>query len=326
MKKLLAVVISLFLLTSCGDDFVAQVGKIKVTQGEFGFYLSSIKKQMQGTELKTDNDWETQEIEGRKAIEVAREKAMDIAVKNALYIEGAKAHGMTLEANERMIIDGMKAQLVESYGGQSAYENYLKKNNITDKFMNMMLESSAFHNKIMNYVKEEGPLTDEEIYSYYETNREEIETRYRKAKHILILTTEQESGLPMIKSEQDKARREAERIHKRVKDGEDFDTLMHELSQDPGLATAPDGYVFTTDEMVKEFETEVDSLAYDEIGYCESEYGCHIIKRIPLSYEDVKDKLTDEIYEKRVDQKVLEWAEKFGVETVKYEEKYMEIS
>ena len=72
MKKILTVIFMMFLLTSCEGNIVARVGDTKITQEEFGFYLNSIKEQMQGTELKTDTDWENQEIEGKKAIEIGR--------------------------------------------------------------------------------------------------------------------------------------------------------------------------------------------------------------------------------------------------------------
>ena len=325
MKKVLLVIISLFLLTSCGAEYVANIGNIKLTTGEFGFYLNSIKTQMQGTELETDADWEIQEIEGKKAIDVAKERAMDIAVKNALYIEASKAHGITLDLDDKMTIDRMKSQIIAGYGGQENYNKYLKENNITDKFINMMVESSAYQNRIYKIIEEEGSLTDDEIYAYYEENKEDIETRYRKAKHILILTAEAESHIPLTNTEQEKAKRRAESLLKRVKDGEDFDTLMNEFSEDPGLSTSPDGYVFTTGEMVPEFEQAVDSIGYDEITYCESDYGCHIIKRLPVSFEEIKDMLRKDILAEKVDEMVESWAKEHGIEITKFEENYKEI-
>ena len=126
MKKILTVIFMMFLLTSCEGNIVARVGDTKITQEEFGFYLNSIKEQMQGTELKTDTDWENQEIEGKKAIEIAKERALDIAVKNALYTEASKAKGIQLGVDEKITVERMKTQIVESYGNRQEYENYLK--------------------------------------------------------------------------------------------------------------------------------------------------------------------------------------------------------
>ena len=79
----------------------------------------------------------------------------------------------------------------------------------------------------------------------------------------------------------------AKQLLKDIKAGADFDALMAEYSEDPGSQTQPDGYVFTTGEMVKEFEDATKALKVGEIsGIVESTYGYHIIKRvdIPLAY------------------------------------------
>ena len=102
MKKIFALFVCLCLLASCANaDIIATVGGTKITKGEFEFYLSSIKSQLSGTELKTDEDWQTQEIEGEKAIEVAKQRALEIASLNAAYREIAKALGLNLTEQEK---------------------------------------------------------------------------------------------------------------------------------------------------------------------------------------------------------------------------------
>ncbi len=68
-----------------------------------------------------------------------------------------------------------------------------------------------------------------------------------------------------------------------------FDKLMNEYSEDTGLATHPNGYVFLPGEMVEEFENGV--LALDEdLGLSEvveSDYGYHIILRKALDPDSV---------------------------------------
>lgn len=68
-----------------------------------------------------------------------------------------------------------------------------------------------------------------------------------------------------------------------------FDKLMNENSEDTGLATHPEGYLFLPGEMVEEFENGV--LALDEdLGLSEvveSDYGYHIILRLPLDPDGV---------------------------------------
>lgn len=68
-----------------------------------------------------------------------------------------------------------------------------------------------------------------------------------------------------------------------------FDKLMNEYSEDTGLVTHPNGYVFLPGEMVSEFENGV--LALDEdLGLSEvieSSYGYHIILRKALDPDSV---------------------------------------
>ena len=324
MKKLLPVLLAaVMMLTSCKTEPVATVGGIEITEAEFGFYLDSIKEQMQGTELATDADWETQEIEGKKAIDVAKERAIDIAVKNAMYIEASKAAGMELDQTDRGMVSQMKNQLIAGYGGKSEYDKYLKEHGITDRFIDMMCQSSTYFNKIKYQISQNYPVSANELQQYYEAHKEELETTYMKAKHILFLTANPNNGLALTKSEIDKARRQYESVLKRVRDGEDFDALMREYSQDPGLATYPNGYVFTDGEMVKEFEDTVKNSVYDEISTCESEHGYHIIVRLPLRYEDLVTFVEDKILSEKVEERMSMWAEKYKVEVVKYEDKYM---
>lgn len=325
MKKLLFIMLSMLVLTSCAGKPVATVGDIKITQSEFQFYLNSIKSQMSDTELQTDEDWENKEIEGKKAIDVAKQQAMDNAVRNALYIEAAEAAGLTLTEDEKKTVEATKEQLVAGYGSEKAYKEFLKSNNITDEFIEMMCKSSVYYNKIGQVVTEETTVEDAELEMFFTQNKAEFEREIRKAKHILIATIDPETNLPKSEEEQTEASRLAKEIFDRVQKGEDFDKLMKEYSEDPGLAANPDGYVFGTGEMVAEFEKATDSVGFGEIAFCKSDFGYHIIKRLPISFEDAKDTVRSEIYGKLIDEKVEEWEKEFSIEIKQNEEILAEI-
>lgn len=325
MKKLLLLMLSVLLLTSCAGKRVATVGDIKITQSEFEFYLNSIKNQMSDTELQTDEDWENKEIEGKKAIDVAKQQAMDNAVRNALYVEAAEAAGLSLTDEEKQTVEATKEQLVAGYGSEKAYKEFLKSNNITDEFIEMMCKSSVYYNKIGQLVSGEVTVSDEELKTYFEQNKADFETEMRKAKHILIATMDPTTNLPKSQEEQTEASRLSKEILDRVQNGEDFDKLMNEYSEDPGLTTNPDGYVFGTGEMVPEFEQATDSVGFGGIAFCKSDFGYHIIKRLPISFEDVKDTVEREFFGKLIDEKVEEWKDEFSIEIKQNEEILAEI-
>ncbi len=320
MKKLLVLMLSVLLLTSCAGKPVATVGNIKITQSEFAFYLNSIKNQMSDTELQTDEDWETKEIEGKKAIDVAKQQAMDNAVRNALYIEAAESAGLSLSDEDKITIQNTKEQLVAGYGSKKAYNEFLKNNNITDEFIEMMCKSSVYYDKIGQMITEEKTVSDEELKSYFEENKINFETEIRKAKHILIATMDPQTNLPKSQEEQNKASVLAKEIFDRVQNGEDFDSLMREYSEDPGLSTNPDGYVFETGEMVPEFEEATDSAKIGGIAFCKSDFGYHIIKRLPISFDEIKNKVQSEFFGKLIDEKVESWKNEFSIEIKQNEE------
>ena len=113
------------------------------------------------------------------------------------------------------------------------------------------------------------------LYQVYTPDEAEAEKYYNEnymaAKHILV---------------SDKAT--ASNIKNQLNRGADFDKLMNEYSEDPGLALYPDGYWFTTGEMLEEFENTVRELKINKVsGVVETDAGYHIIKRIALpEYND----------------------------------------
>ena len=117
-------------------------------------------------------------------------------------------------------------------------------------------------------------MSETEIKKYLDDN-------YIKAKHILFTTMDMQTGMPLSHEEIDAKKKLAEETLEKIKKGEDFDTLMKELSEDPGSAAVPDGYLFTKGEMVEEFETAAYALKVNKVsGLVESDFGYHIIKRV----------------------------------------------
>ncbi len=98
----------------------------------------------------------------------------------------------------------------------------------------------------------------------------DLQTLYKEnyvcAKHILVKTEET-----------------AGEVYEKAVAGEDFDALIASYNTDPGMAQNPDGYVFTTGEMVAEFEKAAFAAAVGEITEpVYTDYGYHIIKREAL--------------------------------------------
>ena len=93
------------------------------------------------------------------------------------------------------------------------------------------------------------------------------------AKHIL-------ANFANFDSEEE-AEEFANELLARVNAGEDFDMLVAEYGQDPGMHMNPQGYTFTEGAMVPQFEQGTRDLEIGEIsGLVRSEFGFHIIMRV----------------------------------------------
>lgn len=77
-----------------------------------------------------------------------------------------------------------------------------------------------------------------------------------------------------------------------------FDALLQVFGQDPGMAQNPDGYLFSSGEMVPEFEKGTQALAIGEYSKepVQSQFGYHIIWRLdPAGHPDLIAALRQEV-------------------------------
>ncbi len=168
----------------------------------------------------------------------------------------------------------------------SSYLTDLRKNVdlvVLDTSLAIELEKSHIVDAYFRAVSAAVSSTDEEIDEAYKS-------KYITAKHILIPSVNLETGEALSDEEIKATEKLVLEISEKLKNGEDFDKLMKEYSKDTGLAHYPDGYTFTTGEMVAEFETAAFNLKENEVSKpIKTNYGYHIIKRLPLA--DLSDSL-----------------------------------
>lgn len=296
-----------------GEGIVLSVGENKINAAQFEFFLDDIKNQMQGTELSDDASWETTEIEGKKAIDIAKERAYESAVQYLSCIEIGKSMKLEYTDEDR---DSLKKQINEEYFEQ--YED-------SEGLISLMCESIFYMNKLQERMLDEVTVGEDEISAYFAEHKEELEGQYMRAKHVLLLTQNTDTGEKLSDGEVAEKKKQADSILSRAKSGEDFDSLVSQYSEDPGSQSEPDGYVFTSGEMMQEFEDCVKSLKNDEIGFAETSYGYHIIKRLALDEESCKSTIESAIYLDKFKQYIEEQTEKYNIEIYKNAEEYDKI-
>ena len=95
----------------------------------------------------------------------------------------------------------------------------------------------------------------------------------------------------------EEAKKLADEITKRARDGEDFYSLVEAYGEDPGMYNNPEGYLFTYGAMVPEFEEASFKLKVGEISDpVETTYGYHIIKKLPLDLDPASKEYLDIAY------------------------------
>ena len=104
--------------------------------------------------------------------------------------------------------------------------------------------------------------------------REHLQKTYVKIQDIFIKGGFTEEG-----------KRKADEVVKKLEGGADFQALMYEYSEDPGMLDAPEGYIFTAGEC-PDIETDAFALQTGDYTVVETVPGYHIIKRVPLTEED----------------------------------------
>ena len=147
-----------------------------------------------------------------------------------------------------------------------------------------------------------------------------------RSKHILIKNAEN--------ADEDKKDRDykalAQEVLDKVNAGEDFEALMKEYNEDPGMDSKPDGYIVgeTFENVYDEaFQKAAAALKKegDVSGLVEGTYGIHIIKRykdvstdvVPLEdvKDDIKNLIMSEKKDEMYDQLMEQWKSELDVVT-----------
>ncbi len=198
---------------------------------------------------------------------------------------------------EDQTVEEQISQMKETYGSNdsmflSVIQQYYGVN--SEEELEEMLRLEYKRNEaVEDYV--EDNLSDDEIQEYYDENT----IGDIKASHILI-TPDVDSNATDDEQEkaEEEAKKQAEKIIKKLEDGEDFADLAKEYSDDE--ATAEDGGdlgYFNTDDMDENFMEAVKELDNDEYTKepVKTQYGYHIILKVDQKDKPKLKKVKDEI-------------------------------
>ena len=189
-------------------------------------------------------------------------------------------------------------QLKESYKDDTTFQSVIQQYfgvNSEDELEDMLRLEYKRNVAVEDFVADN--LTDKEIEDYYDQNI----IGDIKASHILITPDVDSDATDEEKEKaENKAKKEAERIIKKLDEGEDFAKLAEEYSDDE--ATAKNGGdldYFNTDDMDENFMDAVKKLDNDEYTKepVKTQYGYHIILKVDQKEKPKLKEVKDSIKE-----------------------------
>lgn len=298
--KIVAVMLAVIICISMGgcvttDSWAFKIGSESISAGIYAYQL---RQQMssyltQNSLSASEETWDAEYSDELTVGEYLQTATVQNLVASLTWRTQFKKLELSFTEKEQATIKENIDQLLKDSGGEKAVKETLKQYGIRyDDFINLVFYDTQKILKVVNYYfGQEGlePVPEKDILAYFKDN-------YARTKHILISTVDS-NGATMTGEEMQKARKQAQSVYEQAKNADEaaFEKLIKEYNSDEGVAAYPDGYVFTTGEMVDEFEKAAFDMEVGETRLVQSDYGFHIIRKLTLEDEKV---FTEEIRQK----------------------------
>ena len=200
----------------------------------------------------------------------------------------AEENGIKLTADEKAAIESSWDEMVTYYGGEEALLENITAAFGSREMYDYFTGTSYLYRKCLENVYGEGAkdLPDEDVLDYF------ADSEYMMVYHVLQKTVD-DNNQPLPDDVVAEKKATAERLLETIngfegtneEKKEHFIGLVKEFSEDGGGA---DGYIFLPGYMVEEFEQATKELGdYENSGIVESQFGYHIILRLPLDPDKV---------------------------------------
>ena len=262
-------------LTGCGqtkEPAAVTVDGVPFTQAEYeGMYLyakNMMDMQLGMYGISAADFWGSSERYNEQIAESAKQQL----TLQAILENKMKEYKLTLDETA---LDERLASQDEQMGSAEHMDDLLGQMHLTREMYRRMLSVDIMVPQIV------GHLTEAEA----EAVRALFDEEFYRCKHVLIADETDDPAKAAL----------AKEVAEKAKSGADFDELVKEYGEDPGMAQSPAGYVFTEGEMVEPFFEGTKALEVGGVSDpVQSGFGWHIIQRLPLGDEEFeanKDKV-----------------------------------
>ena len=267
-------------------------------------YLNSYMQYYGGGAL----DWDYVMSDGTAMPDYIKQDVL-ATVKQELLIENlANKYGVTLTDEQRAAIESDEQSFIEQYGSEEAFDEELAKLGLRrETYERITATNYLYQNLYKLYLTEGSALyaSDEDLAAYAAAQN------YITADHILLTTVDTATGEALSDEAIAEKKALAEELAEKLKNytGDDlasyFAELADEYSEDPGRASNPTGYTFTTGSMVKEFEDAAYALDEGAVSdIVESSFGYHILLRLPLDKAAAAESVREAYFTNFIDEQL----------------------
>ena len=219
-----------------------------------------------------------------------------------------KADCVTLTDEQRAAIESDEQSFIEQYGSEEAFDEELAKLGLRrETYERITATNYLYQNLYKLYLTEGSALyaSDEDLAAYAAAQN------YITADHILLTTVDTATGKALSDEAIAEKKALAEELAEKLKNytGDDlasyFAELADEYSEDPGRASYPTGYTFTTGSMVQEFEDAAYALDEGAVSdIVESSFGYHILLRLPLDKAAAAESVREAYFTNFIDEQL----------------------
>jgi peptidyl-prolyl cis-trans isomerase SurA len=283
------------------DKIIAVVNDEVITLAELNAAFEPYRKNIEET-YKGDNKEET--------IKQTKEVFLKRFIDNLLIEQEAKKAGVGTIIKDEEVMEVLKDLLAKQ---KSSMEDFLKKisregkslesvkKEIKDQMMRMRLLRREVQSKII--------VSDEEIGDYYNKNRQDYEGKEAVRIKKILLSLPAKAN----KATRAKVKDEANKLRKRIVNGEPFDLVAAKYSQSSEASRGGDIGFIERGVIIPELESVAFSLPVGKLSeVIETDIGFHIImvvdkrgaglKPINVVRAEIKEKIENEKLEKKFDE------------------------
>ncbi len=302
---------------------VMTVGGNEITEAEYKYYFEMAKSEVaqeQGiaTEDELKEFLKNGKVDGKAALDVIKERTEEDILRTEIAVIKANEEGIKISDEQR---SAARAIISANDADSKAQLKEIKKTTGADKYLIADVMEKAYltdtYYSFVTSTKQEEFTPDEVFVD------EEMTNSYAAVKHVLIKNTpdaDENGVVPEVEGYAEEAKKKAEEVLAKAVAGENFEALIEEYNEDPGMESNPNGYVIDSTGasidgsgvMVSEFTKGTFAVLPGEVNaeLVESSYGWHIIKRYGISPDNeyyatvenaAKNKIVSEMFDAYLD-------------------------